>query len=121
MLDRFPDLSIILAHAGGALPWLIGRLTQVWQVRPECKHLPRSPRDYRDRFYFDTITFDHPALAHLIGQVGSDRLLLGSDYCFSMSEQDPVGFVRGAPGLDTSAQDAILGGNARLLFGLSAG
>lgn len=77
--------------------------------------------NFRIRFYFDTVTCDHAALGHLIGQVGSDRLLLGSDYCFSMSEQDPVGFVRGIPGLDTPAQEAILGGNARRLFGPSAG
>lgn len=121
VLDRFPDLSFILAHAGGALPWLIGRLTQGWRVRPECKHLPRPPRDYLDRFYFDTITFDHAALAHLISQVGSQRLLLGSDYCFSMSEPDPVGFVGGTPGLDLAAQESILGGNASRLFGLPAG
>ncbi|MGE0253949.1 MAG: amidohydrolase family protein [Alphaproteobacteria bacterium] len=118
VLDRFPGLELVLAHAGGALPWLIGRLTQGWHVRPECRHLVRSPREYLDRFHFDTITFDHTALAHLAGLVGTGRLLLGSDYCFSMSELDPVGFVLGAPGLDDAGRAAILGGNARALFRL---
>ena len=33
VLDRFPKLDIVLPHAGGAFPWLVGRLNRGWEKR----------------------------------------------------------------------------------------
>lgn len=118
VLDRFPELTFCLPHGGGALPYLIGRITHGWGVRPECRHLPNPPDSYLRRFYYDTITHSHPALDYLISLVGTDRVLLGSDFCFDMSYQRPVEFVTKHEGLGDTEKTMILGGNARKLLKL---
>jgi hypothetical protein len=57
------------------------------------------------RFLFDTVTHDPRLLADLVGHVGAERVLLGSDYPFDMADPDPVRTVQAA-GLDESAQAA---------------
>jgi aminocarboxymuconate-semialdehyde decarboxylase len=118
VLDRFPALRVCVPHAGGAFPYLLGRLDRGYRVRPECRHLPRPPSAYIDRFYFDTISHAPEALRYLIGLVGADRVMLGSDYCFDMGYEDPVGFLKGVD-LDPADRARILGGNARRLLGLA--
>ena len=34
VLDRFPKLDIVLPHAGGAFPWLVGRLIAAGKSAP---------------------------------------------------------------------------------------
>ncbi|MDE0113141.1 MAG: amidohydrolase family protein [Albidovulum sp.] len=116
VLDRFPDLDFCLPHAGGSLPYLIGRITHGWGVRPECRHLKNPPDSYLRRFYYDTITHSHPALDYLITLVGADRVVLGSDFCFDMSYQQPVEFVMNHAGLSEADRNLILAGNARKLL-----
>ena len=118
VLDRFPDLTFCLPHAGGTFPFLIGRITHGWSVRAECRHLERPPSDYLRRFYYDTITHSRPALEYLIDLVGADRVVLGSDFCFDMSYQRPVEVVTQQLDLDDDDQALILGGNAARLLGL---
>jgi aminocarboxymuconate-semialdehyde decarboxylase len=118
VLDRFPGLQVVLPHAGGALPYLAGRLAHGWSVRPECAHLPRSPLEYLDRFHYDTIAHSDAALTFLIDQVGVERILLGSDYCFDMGYDQPVQVIEAHPDIDDTGRDLILGGNACRLIGL---
>ena len=118
VLDRWPDLRVCLAHGGGALPSLIGRLDHGWRVRPECRGLPRRPSAYLGRFTFDTITHDRAALAALVGRVGGRRLMLGSDYCFPLGDDRPVRTVT-ALGLGRDDEAAVLGGTARRLLRLA--
>jgi aminocarboxymuconate-semialdehyde decarboxylase len=117
VLDRFPALRVCVPHAGGAFPYVLGRLDRGYRVRPECRHLPRPPSAYLDRFFFDTISHAPDALRYLIGLVGAERVMLGSDYCFDMGYEDPVGFLKGVD-LDPGDRARILGGNARRLLGL---
>lgn len=74
-------------------PFLIGRLQHGWTVRPERAHLEHGPEAYLRRFYCDTIAHSDAALAYLIEQVGPDRVLLGSDYCFDMGFDRPVEMI----------------------------
>ena len=37
VLEKYPGLKIILAHAGGQFPYIIGRMEHGYQVRPECQ------------------------------------------------------------------------------------
>jgi aminocarboxymuconate-semialdehyde decarboxylase len=119
VLDRFPSLRVCLPHAGGAFPYLLGRLDRGHRVRPECRHLPRPPSAYLDRFSFDTISHAPDALRYLIGLVGADRVMLGSDYCFDMGYEDPVGALKAVEPLDAEDRARILGGNALRLLGLA--
>ena len=120
VLDRFPRLQVCLAHGGGALPYLIGRLDRGWRVRQELRCLRRPPSAYLRRFTYDTITHAAPALRYLIALVGADRVLMGSDYCFSLGYESPARVVT-ALRLPPRQQTAILGGTAaRLLRSSSA-
>lgn len=120
ILDRFPGLEICLPHAGGALIAVIGRMTHAWKQIPDLRaKIPdRPPEDYLTRFYYDTITHSGPLLAYLIEQVGADRVMLGSDFCFGMGYDRPVEVVTEHPALDEPARAQILGGNARRLLRL---
>lgn len=119
VLDRFPRLEICLPHAGGAFPWLIGRIERGWNVRPECRHLKEPPTRYLRRFTYDTITHSDAALTYLIEQVGADRVMLGSDYCYDMGYEHPVEVITRQAGLPPDQQALILGGTASRLLGLS--
>ncbi|MBI3456908.1 MAG: amidohydrolase [Candidatus Rokubacteria bacterium] len=118
VLDRFPSLRVCLPHAGGAFPYLVGRLDRGYRVRAECRHLPRPPSAYLERFCFDTITHSPDALRYLIGLVGAERVMLGSDYCFDMGYEDPVGALKAVEPLSPDDRARILGGNALRLLRL---
>jgi aminocarboxymuconate-semialdehyde decarboxylase len=95
VIERYPRLKICLAHGGGYLPYQAGRFIHGWNVRPEPKRsLSVSPRSSIARFYYDTILHSLASLEFLIGQMGADRVVLGSDYPFDMGMLDCVRFVR---------------------------
>jgi aminocarboxymuconate-semialdehyde decarboxylase len=117
LLDRFPKLNICLPHAGGAFPYLIGRLNHGWKVREECRALKKPPLSYLRRFTYDTISHAPESLRYLINLVGADRVMLGSDFCFDMGYERPVKVVT-ALKLSSGDQEKILGGNAKKLLRL---
>src|SRR5918996_5615071 len=117
LLDRFPKLQICLPHAGGAFPYLIGRLNRGWKVRDECKALKKPPSSYLRRFTYDTISHAPESINYLIKLVGADRVMLGSDYCFDMGYERPVKVVT-ALKLSRADQEKILSGNAARLLRL---
>jgi len=92
VLERHPRLRVVLAHGGGALPVVRGRL------------------------YYDTITHDQDLLADLVRYAGPGQILLGSDRPFDMGTDDPVGEVR-ALALGTDEQ-SVLGATAAALLGI---
>jgi aminocarboxymuconate-semialdehyde decarboxylase len=115
VMERHPRLNVLLAHGGGALPALRGRLTHSHTFQPEARsRLSESPLDSIRRFHFDTVTHDAEQLRALIEWAGPERALLGSDYPFDMADPDPVATVRSL-GLDAEAERAVLGGNAARL------
>ena len=117
VLDRFPDLKIILAHAGGHLPYTCGRLRHGFNVRPECKEfIQKSPLDYVKKFYFDTIAHDSESLRFLISRVGADHVLIGTDYPYDMGDMDPVRTVEELTELPADQVSKIMGENAVSLF-----
>lgn len=114
VMDRHPEIKIILSHGGGSLPHLIGRLQHGFEVRPECRQFSADPISNMNRFYYDTVVFNPLILRHLIDLVGLDRIVLGTDYPFDMGETDPVGFVSAAlPNSDE--RDTVLGTGERVL------
>src|SRR6185312_3924881 len=99
-------------------PWLIGRLDRGTRVRPELKHMKRLPSEYLRRFTYDVIAHNDTMNENLARLVGADRLVLGSDYCFDMGLEDPVGAVERIPGLSAEERDGIIGGTPAKLLGL---
>jgi aminocarboxymuconate-semialdehyde decarboxylase len=118
VLDAFPRLEVMLPHAGGTFPVLIGRLDRGAKVRPELKHMKQPPSAYARRFTYDTIGHNDIIIMNLIRLVGADRVMLGSDYCFDMGYERPVDVVQGLTEISGSERDAILGGTAAKLLRL---
>jgi aminocarboxymuconate-semialdehyde decarboxylase len=118
VLDRFPRLDVVLPHAGGAFPWLVGRLNRGWEKRADLRHVAHAPIDYLRRFHYDTIGYSDDVVAYLVDTIGSDRVLMGSDYCFPIAFEQPVHVVTENPHLDENAKRAIVAGNARRLLKL---
>lgn len=111
VLDRHPRLQLCLAHAGGALPFLVGRLDRVARVREEAKGKSRRrPSAYLRRFHYDTVIHHGLALRYLVDLVGSDRVVVGSDYRFDMGCLDPVRTLREVRELPRADRARILGG-----------
>lgn len=118
VLDAHPGLKLCVAHGGGYLPAYWGRMDHAWRVRPECRvTCSHQPSHYLRQIWLDTLVFDRDQLDALVRTHGADRLCLGTDYPFDMSEPDPVGFHAG---LDEAVREKILGLNAAALLGLAA-
>jgi aminocarboxymuconate-semialdehyde decarboxylase len=109
---------VCLPHGGGSFPYLAGRIHHGWGVRPECQHLLNGPIDYLRRFYYDTVTHSDSVLSFLIAEVGADRVMLGSDFCFDMGYERPVEVVTRHAGINADERSLILGGNAAALLKL---
>jgi aminocarboxymuconate-semialdehyde decarboxylase len=117
-LDELPNLNIVLAHGGGYLPYQIGRLAHVYEVRKEPKvNKASSPSKLLRRFYFDALTHDVKALRFLIDQAGADRVTLGTDAPFDMGEEHPLDQLNAVSGLTEEQRDRIMGLNALGLLG----
>jgi len=107
VLDEHPNLRVLLAHGGGALPALRGRLAHEQTI-----HAPgRDVRAAIARFYVDTVVHDVEVLRALVEFFGAERVLLGSDYPFDMGVERPAAIVRELR-LDAEDEARILGGNA---------
>lgn len=115
--SKITDHQITLPHGGGVLPILIGRLDQGWRVNPAARHLPKPPSTYLQRFTYDTIVHSKQAMEFIIRQVGPERVMMGSDYCFTIGYDRPVQFLERLE-LPGAERAMILGGTAAKLLKL---
>jgi aminocarboxymuconate-semialdehyde decarboxylase len=115
VLDTHPRLKVLLAHGGGVLPALRGRLTHEQEIHPPGRDVHAALR----RFLVDTVVHDVDVLRDLVGFFGPGRVLLGSDYPFDMGTERPAEIVR-ALGLPPDEEAQILGGNALRLLAQEA-
>lgn len=117
VMEAHPQLKVLLAHGGGALPALRGRLRHAYRtVAPARARLRHDPEESIRRFYFDTVVHDGRVLRSLVEFVGAGHVVLGSDYPFDMGADRPVEAVR-ALELPPADETAILEGNALTLLG----
>jgi aminocarboxymuconate-semialdehyde decarboxylase len=116
VMERHPHLRVVLAHGGGALPALRGRLRHAHETIGAAQaRLGESPEASIRRFYLDTVTHDPAVLRSLVEFAGGDRVVLGTDHPFDMGDPHPVATVRAA-GLGARAERAVLGGTALRLL-----
>ncbi|MEU6036087.1 amidohydrolase family protein [Actinomadura sp. NPDC047616] len=123
VLDRYRRLSIILSHAGGFLPYMAGRAER-WGREDDGPDPAKFRRALR-RFYYDTALPMSPyATPTLLGAVGADRVLFGTDWPANSAREvarNTADFDRD-PGVDRRAHQAIARDNAlRLLPRLAGG
>jgi aminocarboxymuconate-semialdehyde decarboxylase len=112
VLDEHPGARVLLAHGGGALPALRGRLAHEQTFHPPGRDVLAALR----RLYYDTVVHDAGVLRALVDFAGADHVLCGSDYPFDMGSERPAELVRSL-GLEPPDEAAILGENALRLLG----
>jgi aminocarboxymuconate-semialdehyde decarboxylase len=116
VLERFP-LNLCLAHGGGCLPALRGRLDMGWERKDVARTTSVPPSEFTDALYYDTAVFSPVLLRRLVEDVGGGHVLLGTDHPFELGDRTPLETVR-ALGLDDADERRILGQNAAELLGL---
>jgi aminocarboxymuconate-semialdehyde decarboxylase len=118
ILERHP-LRIVLSHAGGVLPQIVGRLDHSYAVRTESRTTPLPPSEYAKRFYYDTIAHDALALRTLVTRVGAGQIVVGTDAPFDMGNDAPAA-VLDALALNDADRTAIESGNVLGLLAQAA-
>ncbi len=119
VVEHFPRIKWVLAHLGGAIPYLAERLDRGYSAFRECRaNIDKPPSEYLKDFYYDTVNFDPNALQLAIDFAGTSHLLAGSDYPHQIgSLQSMLESIRGLRVPD-DAKEQILGGNAARLLNL---
>jgi aminocarboxymuconate-semialdehyde decarboxylase len=119
--DRLPKkLRICFAHGGGSFAFLLGRLENAWKHHPVAHgvcELP--PSHYVSRFSVDSAVFDPRALKFLVETMGSERVMLGSDYPFPLGEHGIGSLIRSSA-LAEPTKARLLGTNAMEFLGLKS-
>jgi aminocarboxymuconate-semialdehyde decarboxylase len=81
MLKELPDIRWIVAHLGGAVPYLMERMDNGWRDFPECRaKIDELPSAYLKRLYYDSVNFNPHMLMMVRNLIGADRMVMGSDY-----------------------------------------
>src|SRR5580692_6330394 len=122
-LDKFPGLKVLAAHGGGYLGSYAPRSDHACLVSPAgCNpdiKLKKKPTEYLNQLYFDALVFTPEALRHLVAQVGSSQVMIGTDHPIPW-EEHPVDVIFATATLGDDDRTAILGGNAARLLGIKA-
>src|SRR3989442_14360599 len=81
MFREFPDIRWIVAHLGGAVPYLMERMDNGWRDFPECRaKIDEFPSFYLKKLYYDTVNFNPHLLQMVRDMIGADQMVMCSDY-----------------------------------------
>ncbi|BFZ60296.1 hypothetical protein YB2330_001332 [Saitoella coloradoensis] len=128
VLDRFPNLRILLAHSGGTLPFLAGRLDSCVAHDPQvASRLQLKPSEYLKKMYYDAVVYHDVGLKATAELVGEERVMFGTDHPFFpplegkegekwMSVTTNSAAVQAV--LGEEAGEGVMGGNAVRILGL---
>jgi aminocarboxymuconate-semialdehyde decarboxylase len=122
VLDRLPDLKICLSHAGGYIPFAVGRFDHAYGLRDDVRqNAELPPSRYLRRFHYDCISHSDAGLQQVMDLVGADRIVIGTDFPADMGLRYPVKWLEDRTYLTAAQLGLITGGNAeRLVFGATA-
>lgn len=120
VLEEAANLRVVLAHGGGATPWLLGRWDRGYVTRPEfCATIPFKPSVYARRMFYDTVVHSPANLRFLIERVGVSQVVIGTDYPYPMGDSDFREHLTQA-GVLPADQERILTLNAGVILGRDA-
>lgn len=117
MLKELPNIRWIVAHAGGAIPYLAERLDNGYRDFAEDRvNVDDLPSAYLKRLYYDTVTFSPHVLRLLRDWAGAEHMAMGSDYPHKLG--DITRAVTTIEALDVAAdeRDRIFSGTARAIL-----
>ena len=120
VFDQVPaSLRLCFAHGGGSFAFWLGRMDNAWHrrgdlVRGGSQH---PPSHYIDRFFVDSVVFEHASLRLLVETLGEDQVVTGSDYPYPLGERPAGAVVRTAAFLSEPQRDKLLSVNALRFLG----
>jgi aminocarboxymuconate-semialdehyde decarboxylase len=85
--SRRPEVRICLAHGGGVLPGLIGRLDKGASIAGLGADSCDLPSRLAGQLWCDSLTYNRQALHAAIDVFGRDHVVFGSDYPFPAMPQ----------------------------------
>ena len=121
VLEKYPKLKLVHSHLGGVVPYMVGRIDDCFNnyFKEYGLELPKAPSEYyREQVYVDSISYHLPAMRCCLDWLGTDHIMLGTDYAH------PIGHIEVAKrdimhmGLSEEDTDKILGRNAARIFKL---
>lgn len=120
VFDRYPELRVMFSHAGGSLPFTIGRISHGYHARPDLCNVNTvaDPRSYIGKFWVDGITHDEGALRYLINVMGANRIAYGTDYPFPLGDLEHGRFIEEMDGLPEEVKNQVLSGSVVEFLGL---
>ncbi len=122
LMERFPHFDVILAHMGGAVPYLCERIDYGFTDFPECREkIPKPPGEYFRSFYYDTaLSYGRPTLDCVSAFAGPERILFGTDYPFGMEKKLHCLTVEGVQGsgLGPEEREKVYGENAKRVLSI---
>lgn len=113
------DFPLVLAHGGGCLPSVRGRLDLGWDRKQAARSMPLPPSSYLADLYYDTAVFSSEVLDGLIRAFGAGQVVMGTDFPFDLADRNPQGTVT-ALDLDPADAAMVRGGTIAGLLGLDA-
>lgn len=90
VFDRYPRLKILIAHAGGTVPFLAGRIDSCVQHErhfPELASGKRGPRRgfaevLKTNVWLDAVVYSETSVEAAVALVGRDKVMFGTDHPF---------------------------------------
>lgn len=116
VLERFP-FNLCLAHGGGCVPSLRGRMDMGWDRKEVARTTKVPPSEFTDQLSYDTAVFNQTLLGRIVEDVGADHVMLGTDHPFELADFTPRQTVTGL-GLGDADTRNIMWNNAAKLLGL---
>ena len=117
VMERYPRISWMLTHMGGALPYLAERCDRGYEAFADCRrNITKPPTEYFKQLYYDTVNFNPDAIEFAIKFAGADHIVAGSDYPHQIGSIPKM--LDSLKRIDVSESDRqkILGGNAARLL-----
>jgi aminocarboxymuconate-semialdehyde decarboxylase len=113
-VTKYKNCKFFAPMGAAALPFVIGRLKRTQAITPGVA----DPAEGLALLYTDTILHDVRVLKFVIEMVGTERLMMGSDFPFPIGDMQPVKIVEQA-GVTAAQAASINGGLAQKLFRIS--
>jgi predicted TIM-barrel fold metal-dependent hydrolase len=120
IFDELPDLKLIVAHAGGVLPYLKSRIVTYSAPSSLIADAPtlRHPiQQYLDNLYVDTVCYDRAALECCYQSLEARQMVYGTDHPFGACEA--AAELPEQLNCSPAERELIYSGNARRLFNLA--
>jgi len=134
--DRFPGLKVLVAHSGGTLPFLAGRIESCVAHDAHMMKEGKAPKRslwtvLKENLYLDAVIYSEVGLKAAVDASGADRLMFGTDHPFFpplddgenewLSVSMNTKAIKEAFGENEKAANMVLGGNAARILRLVNG